>query len=109
MPAQPGPLGVGRIGVAGRAVPFGLVLAAVLAGVLAWQVLTLDRHDRPATPCERFKANHWVGLALTLALLVEAWSISLQCRSDIPDHRKVSQGAHLQMAPPALASGESAG
>lgn len=40
--------------------------------ILAWQVVTLD----PASPVNalvRFKANHWVGLALTLAFLLEAY------------------------------------
>lgn len=38
--------------------------------VLAWQVATLDPKD--AHNClVRFRANHWVGLALTLALWIE--------------------------------------
>ncbi len=45
-------------------------LLLVPALILAWQVVTLD----PASPenaLVRFRANHWVGLALTLALLAE--------------------------------------
>jgi 4-hydroxybenzoate polyprenyltransferase len=55
--------------LAGGAVYFTVGLACV-AGLLGWQVATLD----PATPGSslvRFKANHWVGLALTLALLAD--------------------------------------
>lgn len=40
--------------------------------VLAWQVMTLDG-TTPGNALVRFRANHWVGLSLTLALLVEAW------------------------------------
>ncbi|HQZ14030.1 MAG TPA: 4-hydroxybenzoate octaprenyltransferase [Devosia sp.] len=52
----------------------GLVFAAGLAAVaalLAWQNLTLNVKE-PGNPLVRFKANHWVGLALTLAFLVES-------------------------------------
>ena len=45
-------------------------LLIVPALILAWQVLTLDR-TKPDNALVRFKANHWVGLALTLALLLE--------------------------------------
>jgi 4-hydroxybenzoate polyprenyltransferase len=55
----------------GAGVPFILVVAAAIAG-LSWQVITLDGKI-PGNALQRFKANHWVGLALTLALLVEAW------------------------------------
>ncbi|MHB1111100.1 MAG: 4-hydroxybenzoate octaprenyltransferase [Devosia sp.] len=55
----------------GAGIAFVFVMAAVVAG-LAWQVITLDG-KAPGNPLVRFKANHWVGLALTLALLVEAW------------------------------------
>lgn len=41
----------------------------VPAGVLAWQVRTLDMRD-PDNALVRFKANHWVGLALSFAILV---------------------------------------
>jgi 4-hydroxybenzoate polyprenyltransferase len=54
----------------------GLVLAAALlapAAILAWQVWTLDLRDG-AGALVRFKANHWAGLALTLALLAE-WAL----------------------------------
>ncbi len=40
--------------------------------ILGWQVSTLDA-KAPGNPLVRFKANHWVGLALTLALLAGAW------------------------------------
>jgi 4-hydroxybenzoate polyprenyltransferase len=51
-----------------------LVLCSLIpAGILAWQVLRLDA-NKPGNALVRFKSNHWVGLALTLAMLVEwAW------------------------------------
>lgn len=50
-----------------------LLASLVPAGFLVWQVLTLDV-DAPENAQFRFKNNHWVGLVLTLALLVEwAW------------------------------------
>lgn len=55
----------------GGSLPFVFVMAAVVAG-LAWQVITLDSRA-PGNALARFKANHWVGLALTLALLADAW------------------------------------
>ena len=45
-------------------------LLLVPALLLAWQVVTLDR-TKPDNALVRFKANHWVGLALTLSLLLE--------------------------------------
>jgi 4-hydroxybenzoate polyprenyltransferase len=49
------------------------VLMLVPAGLLAWQVYTLDA-EAPENPLVRFKLNHYVGIALTLALLAEwAW------------------------------------
>ena len=49
------------------------VLMLVPAGLLAWQVYTLDR-AMPDNALVRFKNNHYVGIALTLALLAEwAW------------------------------------
>jgi len=45
-------------------------LLVVPALLLAWQVVTLDRL-KPDNALVRFKSNHWVGLALTLALLLE--------------------------------------
>ena len=53
----------------GGAVLFSIGLA-VVAGVLFWQVLTLDA-AAPGNSLARFKANHWAGLALTLALLAD--------------------------------------
>lgn len=54
----------------------GIILAALMlvpAGILAWQVYTVDAAV-PENPLVRFKANHYVGIALTLALLAEwAW------------------------------------
>lgn len=50
------------------------VLASLLpAALLAWQVATLDGRA-PGNPLSRFKANHWVGMTLTLALLAE-WQL----------------------------------
>ncbi|MEO8758164.1 MAG: 4-hydroxybenzoate octaprenyltransferase [Devosia sp.] len=40
--------------------------------ILVWQIATLDPAN-PENALVRFKANHWVGLALTLALLLEFW------------------------------------
>ncbi len=57
--------------IAGGGVIFVLVLALGVA-ILAWQVITLDA-DAPENPLVRFKANHWVGLALTVALLADSW------------------------------------
>jgi len=57
--------------LAGAGALFVLVLAAAIAG-LAWQVITLDG-NAAGNALVRFKSNHWVGLAFTLALLAEAW------------------------------------
>ncbi len=38
--------------------------------IMAWQIVTLDPAN-PDNALKRFKANHWVGLALTAALLLE--------------------------------------
>lgn len=38
--------------------------------ILLWQIVTLDPNS-PENSLKRFKANHWVGLALTLAFYVE--------------------------------------
>ncbi len=43
---------------------------AIVALMLGWQVKTLHRDD-PGNALIRFRANHWVGLALTLSLLVD--------------------------------------
>ena len=51
----------------------GIVFAAialVAAAILVWQVLTLDA-QRPENPKRRFYSNHYVGIALSLALLAE--------------------------------------
>ncbi|WP_423068825.1 4-hydroxybenzoate octaprenyltransferase [Devosia sp. CN2-171] len=53
---------------AGAGWPF-LVAMLVPVGILVWQIQTLDMRD-PANALVRFRANHWVGLALTLSLLV---------------------------------------
>ena len=50
-----------------------LACLAVVAAMLAWQVLTLHTRE-PMSALVRFRSNHWVGLALTLALLLE-WLI----------------------------------
>ena len=51
-----------------------IFLAALLApvAILVWQVATLDQTS-PVNALVRFKANHWVGLALTLAFLADAY------------------------------------
>ena len=41
---------------------------AIVAGILAWQVVTLDIDD-PASCLGRFRANHWVGLVVFLGML----------------------------------------
>jgi 4-hydroxybenzoate polyprenyltransferase len=46
------------------------VLSLVPAGLLAWQLWTLDA-EVPDNPLVRFKNNHYVGVAMTLALLAE--------------------------------------
>ena len=43
-----------------------------LPPVTHWQVATLDQTS-PSNALVRFKANHWVGLALTLAFLADAY------------------------------------
>jgi 4-hydroxybenzoate polyprenyltransferase len=45
-------------------------LSLVSAGLLAWQLYTLDT-EVSGNPLLRFKNNHYVGIALTLALLAE--------------------------------------
>jgi 4-hydroxybenzoate polyprenyltransferase len=47
-----------------------LALLAAPAAILGWQVATLDRRA-PDNALVRFKANHWGGLALTLAFLAD--------------------------------------
>jgi 4-hydroxybenzoate polyprenyltransferase len=46
------------------------VLSLVAAGLLAWQVQTLDG-AAPGNALTRFKSNHYVGIALALALLAD--------------------------------------
>ncbi|MHA6691777.1 4-hydroxybenzoate octaprenyltransferase [Devosia sp. A449] len=46
------------------------VLSLVAAGILAWQVQTLDTGGTE-NALARFKSNHYVGIALTLALLAD--------------------------------------
>jgi 4-hydroxybenzoate polyprenyltransferase len=50
---------------------FYVALIAPIA-ILVWQISTLDQKS-PANALARFKANHWVGLALTLAFLADAY------------------------------------
>lgn len=57
--------------LAGGGALFGLALL-VVAALLSWQVLTLDGQGDD-NPLHRFRSNNWVGLALTLALLLAAW------------------------------------
>jgi len=47
----------------------GLVM---VAGMLSWQLLTLDA-TVPDNPWVRFNFNRWVGLVLSAALLLEWW------------------------------------
>ncbi|MDB5542450.1 MAG: 4-hydroxybenzoate polyprenyltransferase [Devosia sp.] len=42
----------------------------VVIGVFGWQIRTLQPKE-PANALVRFKANHWVGLAFTLAMLAD--------------------------------------
>jgi 4-hydroxybenzoate polyprenyltransferase len=49
--------------------PFLVGMLAVV-GILGWQVRTLEPHS-PTNALVRFRANHWVGLALTAALLLD--------------------------------------
>jgi 4-hydroxybenzoate polyprenyltransferase len=53
--------------------PVFAVLLLVCAGILGWQVWTLDV-AAPGNALRRFKSNHWVGLALTVALLADVWT-----------------------------------
>jgi 4-hydroxybenzoate polyprenyltransferase len=55
--------------LAGAGIVF-LLLMLAPAGVLAWQVLRLRQHDGQDA-LAKFKANHWVGVAFTVALLAE--------------------------------------
>lgn len=45
-------------------------LSLVAAGLMAWQLWTLDA-DSPDNPRQRFYSNHYVGIALVLALLAD--------------------------------------
>ena len=59
--------------IAGTMVGGGSIFVPLLlipALFLAWQVVTLDPAD-PDNALVRFKANHWVGLALTAAFFVQ--------------------------------------
>jgi 4-hydroxybenzoate polyprenyltransferase len=47
-----------------------MVLMLVPAGLFAWQVRTLNPHDA-TNAMVRFRSNHWVGVALTLALVID--------------------------------------
>lgn len=55
--------------VAGAGMAFVLLLAIPVL-LLGWQVVTLDG-PKPGNALARFKANHWVGLALSAALLLD--------------------------------------
>ena len=52
-----------------RLFPLALILPVCILG---WQVATVDTKDR-ANALALFKSNHWAGLALTLAILLEAY------------------------------------
>jgi 4-hydroxybenzoate polyprenyltransferase len=60
-------LGAGVLSGGGAVIAIALIAPA---GILIWQLYTLEP-DAPGNALARFKANHWVGLALTLAYLVE--------------------------------------
>lgn len=47
-----------------------IALSLVAAGVMVWQLWTLDA-DKFENPLLRFRANHYVGIALTLAFLAD--------------------------------------
>lgn len=55
--------------IAGAGIVFA-VLSLVVAGLLAWQVQTVDA-EKPGNALLRFKNNHYVGMALALALLAD--------------------------------------
>jgi 4-hydroxybenzoate polyprenyltransferase len=57
-------VGVGPLFYAAMAVP---------AAILAWQVASLDARA-PGNALVRFKANHWVGVAFTVTLLLEMFA-----------------------------------
>jgi len=57
-------------GLAASAWTIFLVAVIPTAVLLGWQVVTLEMTS-PANCLKRFKANHWVGLALTLALWLQ--------------------------------------
>jgi 4-hydroxybenzoate polyprenyltransferase len=58
--------------LAGAGVIFA-ILSLVVAGLLAWQVWTLDG-TKPGNPLIRFRSNHYAGLGLALALaLLAEW------------------------------------
>jgi 4-hydroxybenzoate polyprenyltransferase len=50
--------------------PLFAILALVAAGLLAWQVQSLDA-EQPGNALAKFKSNNLVGIALSLALLAE--------------------------------------
>jgi cbb3-type cytochrome oxidase subunit 1 len=49
-----------------------VLLVVVPVCLLGWQVVTLDAKQK-GNALVRFKANHWVGLALTVSILLEAF------------------------------------
>lgn len=53
-----------------------LALLVVPAGLLAWQVRTLQM-DNPADALKKFRSNHWVGISVTLVFLAEALRLGL--------------------------------
>ncbi|UJW85228.1 4-hydroxybenzoate octaprenyltransferase [Devosia sp. SL43] len=55
--------------IAGAGIVFA-VLSLVAAGLLAWQVQTVDA-EKPDNPRARFYSNHYVGIVLSLALLAD--------------------------------------
>jgi 4-hydroxybenzoate polyprenyltransferase len=45
-------------------------LFIVTAAMLAWQITTIERTNGPRS-LMLFKSNHWLGLALTAAFVIE--------------------------------------
>jgi 4-hydroxybenzoate polyprenyltransferase len=62
----------GLAGLAANGGPLFAVGLIMVAGMLAWQVWTLDA-SAPNNPWVRFNFNRWVGFVLTAALMLEWW------------------------------------
>ncbi len=62
-------LWLSAVTLVGGGIVFAL-FSLVAAGILAWQIVTIDK-DAPGNPLLRFKANHYVGIVMTLGLLAD--------------------------------------